>query len=185
MTHLKPAEVIDAVDRTLPAERHRHLAACDACRALVEDAGAMAVEVARVDLPEPSPLFWEHLGRRVALAIDGEPVPRGRAWSWWTGRFVAACTVLVVTVTAATWSVRPGRDGGGDGTDPWAVETTGETLEWEFLVRLAGGDGALDRDELPLALDWDVVDGAAEQLSGAERAELARLLRAELERPAS
>jgi hypothetical protein len=58
-----------------------------------------------VDVPEPSPLFWEHLSQRVKDSIADEPLPP----TGWLGRFnfawaagifaVVAVAVIAVTVT--------------------------------------------------------------------------------------
>ena len=56
------------------------------------------------DVPEPSPLFWEHLSQRVHDAVAAEPVP-SRSWAGrinfaWAGGIVAiAMVVLAVTVS--------------------------------------------------------------------------------------
>ena len=58
------------------------------------------------EVPEPSPLFWEHLSQRVHDAVAAEPVP-SRSWLGgfpginiaWAGGAVAALAVLVIGVT--------------------------------------------------------------------------------------
>src|SRR5438132_10596593 len=64
-----------------------------------------------VDVPEPSPLFWNHLSERVREAVANEPAPAPR-WinrlnvAWAAGVFGAvAVVVLVVRVD------RGGRNG--------------------------------------------------------------------------
>ncbi len=63
MKHLSHDELLDA------AEGHgggrEHVDACTACRAEVEALAAALREAKSVDVPEPSPLFWEHLAARV------------------------------------------------------------------------------------------------------------------------
>jgi hypothetical protein len=56
------------------------------------------------EVPEPSPLFWEHLSQRVHDAVAAEPVP-SRVWfsrfhfAWAGGIIAAAAMVLAVTVS--------------------------------------------------------------------------------------
>lgn len=49
------------------------------------------------DVPEPSPLFWDHLSQRVREAVAAEPVPT----AGWTTRFNLAWSVGVFGVLAA------------------------------------------------------------------------------------
>jgi hypothetical protein len=55
-------------------------------------------------VPEPSPLFWEHLSQRVHDAVAAEPVP-SRSWfrgfhvAWAGGIVAIAMVVLAVTVS--------------------------------------------------------------------------------------
>ena len=71
-------------------------------------------------VPEPSPLFWEHLSQRVHDAVAVEPVP-SRAW-WgrfslaWAGGIVAVAMVVLAVVV----SMRPQPTGAG----PAAVAPT-------------------------------------------------------------
>jgi len=56
------------------------------------------------DVPEPSPLFWEHLSQRVHDAVAAEPVP-SRGWAgrlnfaWAAGIVTLATVLLAVTVS--------------------------------------------------------------------------------------
>lgn len=55
------------------------------------------------EVPEPSPLFWEHLSQRVHDAVAAEPIPSRRWFTGvniaWAGGAVAALAVLVIGVT--------------------------------------------------------------------------------------
>jgi hypothetical protein len=53
-------------------------------------------------VPEPSPLFWQHLSQRVHDAVAGEPVP-STVWRrpfslLWAGTFVAAAAVVLFAI---------------------------------------------------------------------------------------
>jgi hypothetical protein len=50
-----------------------------------------------IDVPEPSPLFWEHLSQRVRDAVADEPPPP----AGWSSRFNFAWTAGVLGATAA------------------------------------------------------------------------------------
>ena len=71
--HLSPDAVIDLVEGRGTPDAHRHAEQCEACRVLVDEARAAWALTSGADVPEPSPLFWEHLSRRVAEATAAEP----------------------------------------------------------------------------------------------------------------
>ena len=61
-----------------------------------------------VDVPEPSPLFWDHLSARVREAVTADAVPArpwfgvGR-WSWGLAAVMSvAVLVIAVSVTLRT-----------------------------------------------------------------------------------
>src|SRR5689334_13377184 len=66
-----------------------------------------------VDVPEPSPLFWDHLSQRVRTAVASEPVPQPRwAVNWiWLGGIIATLAVLVTA-----FSITLHRSAGSGGT---------------------------------------------------------------------
>jgi hypothetical protein len=82
--HLSPEDLVTALDGTLSREQQGHLHACDACRSSLADLQG-ALSAARGDaVPEPSPLFWDHLSARIQSATAGNPVPGQVAW-WQQG----------------------------------------------------------------------------------------------------
>src|SRR5213594_321234 len=67
----------------------------------------------QVDVPEPSPLFWDHLSQRVREAVANEPPP-APGWmnrlnvAWAAGVFGAvAIVVLAVVVTLHRGAPQP------------------------------------------------------------------------------
>jgi|SRR5581483_6293487 len=79
--HLTPEQFVDLAEGTTPESSTPHLASCEACRRQLADVRAMMTAAADVDVPEPSPLFWEHLSARVSEAVAAEPPQSG--WNWW------------------------------------------------------------------------------------------------------
>jgi len=77
--HLNAGELIDVAEGTRSEASVPHLAWCDECRRQLTDLRAMMSTVAAVDVPEPSPLFWDHLSERVRNVV-AEDVPR-RSWA--------------------------------------------------------------------------------------------------------
>ena len=131
------------------------------------------------DVPEPSPLFWDHQAARIAEAVAAEPA-RPRSWlprlAW--GGAVAAAVVagLVVFVPhrvpsgAAAPSAMPA-------VAPPAASADVESDHAWTLLTTVGGD--LDEESAVDALHPapDTVDEAVGELDPDERAVLAALLR--------
>jgi hypothetical protein len=100
--HLRPDELIDLAEGTRAVSSAAHLAECAVCRLHLAELKAMMSAAADVDVPEPSPLFWDHFSARVRQAVDAEGAPRRSFWTW--PRVVipaisVATAVLAVAVT--------------------------------------------------------------------------------------
>ena len=105
MSHLSRDERLLALDGALDATRQAHLASCPSCRTDVETLGRVLARVRAVDVPEPSPLFWDHLAARVGDAIAREPAPvpdRG----WWSPRLAWAAIAVVIMAAGAGYLTR-------------------------------------------------------------------------------
>jgi hypothetical protein len=109
MSHLSRDERLLALDGGLDALRQAHLGSCAPCRADVEALSGVLQRVRAVDVPEPSPLFWDHLAARVEDAIAREPAPTAER-GWWSPRLAWAAIAVVVTAAGAGFlsrSMRP------------------------------------------------------------------------------
>jgi hypothetical protein len=83
--HLSAGELVDLAEGTREQGSAPHLASCDACRRQMEDLRAMMAGIEGVDVPEPSPFFWDGLSARVKDAVAAEGPPRRSwfdVWSW-------------------------------------------------------------------------------------------------------
>ena len=108
--HLTPEELIDLAEGARAEAAAPHLQSCEVCRHEIVALRATMSAAAAVELPEPSPLFWDHLSQRVREAVGGEeaPVPRfpgwgralGGAWRAWAMAGVAAAVIISIYVTA-------------------------------------------------------------------------------------
>lgn len=194
MRHLSPEALLDLADGTTPEASVDHLARCAECRAQLSDLRATMGLALAADVPEPSPLFWDHLSARVreSIAAGGAPARRSVLWfgleplSW---RFMTvaggAATAVVIAALAITMRTAPGP------TEQASVEPTPALAAPVAQERDPVGDDASLAllTELARDLDWEsaadagmtLTAGAADdvvlELSGAERAELRRLLR--------
>ena len=194
--HLTESEFVDLFDGTLAPVRRQHVDSCAACAAQAADLAMSAQGVEQADVPEPPPFFWTQFSARVSDRVANEAAkPRIAALAWlrapWIGATAAMCVVIFWTFFAAR---NPSE------TPPAPTSTAVETAVPAHLDALAGEDMPdLDSDEawalvrsLAADLDEDQMDaegvspgaGAAErltqQLTEAERIELARLLQEQL-----
>ena len=197
MNHLTADELIDAVEGRLEAGRQAHLETCEQCRGQLADLSSVWREARAVDMPEPSPIFWQHFSQRVRTAIDADALPStgwalaGWHWLGWPGLVpLGAVALLLMTLllrgpaqldpTASPVAVNDAAVSGATADDIALADD-----RWVLVADIVG------------AMDWEtasaagliVEPGAAEravlELSPDEQRELTRLLRAELQRATS
>ena len=197
-THLSAREFVDAIEGGLTAGRQRHLDVCAACQTEVETLRTIVVDLdSDADLPEPSPLFWEHFQSRVNVAVREEAMVPSRA-AWWrtllgTGAtrtwLTAGATVAALVMIAAMYLRAP--VDAGRPVDAGAAAALGETVvpdeaalvlggaEWEFV---SGMLETLQEDDMRRVLtpSGNAVDAAMGNLSESERKTFLRLLQAEM-----
>ena len=178
-SHLSPAEGIDALDGALSPDRRAHLDECPRCRADVAALAGTARDVGLGDVPEPSPLFWDHQAARIAEAIAAEPArPRSwlprLAWGGAVAAVVVAGLVVFVPRRAPSGAAAPGAM---PAVAPPAASADGESDHAWTLLTTVGGD--LDEESAVDALHPapDSVDEAVGDLDSDERAVMAALLR--------
>jgi hypothetical protein len=192
-------EFVDFAEGTLAGERAAHLETCAECRAQAENVAAALREVSAVEIPEPSPLFWEHFSARVREQVAHDTPERA---GWWTSLGVRALVPLVAAfaVMVAVFSVallpRIARQpvvSGGLASSHAAVDanlsadadSAGPVDEknaevWDVLTAAASDIGVDDAHSAGMTARPGTVDHAVTHLSQAELTELGRLLQTEL-----
>jgi hypothetical protein len=193
MRHLSEAELVDLLDGTLADARVRHVETCGRCQ---EQSDALRrvlrrTSESRDDVPEPSPLFWEHLTQRVHDAVRREQAPAPASWlrspvlGWAAACLIVAGAAAAFFRNAAPQSnpspaaadarVQPAATALADVSSP-AFGDVDDDMDWA-LVRIAA-DG-LQWEDAPAA-GIDAAPGSADhvalEMSSAERQELARLI---------
>jgi hypothetical protein len=197
MSHLSRDERLLAVDDLLEAPRAAHLGACAGCRADVDTLRGVLARVRAVDVPEPSPLFWDHLAARVGDAIAREPAP-GPAPAWWRLPQWGWAVAALVVVTAAsgylatrhrvTPAIVVAHGGPGSGDAEYATPAVPATVEpgdgrddgWRLIAATADETGLTPADATVLAPLAGQSELSISQLSSEERAALINELEAEL-----
>lgn len=199
MKHLSRGEFIDVVESPteLPPDRLQHLEACAECRAEADNLRAVRLMASEDQPNEPSPLFWNHLAARVAEQIRAEPIPIASArWSPLSfASWALAGTVAVLLITTALWrttlhapaptmvvSTQETSMSAQVGTDVDPVDDLDADEAWAVVRAAAANLSWEDAHEAGIAAHPGEVEDAALQLNDAERAELARLLNADLKR---
>src|SRR6185436_2796109 len=143
MNHLTSDELIDAMEAdaddgnaagVLAAERRAHLDVCEECRRHLEDLAGVLSDAKQTSVPEPSPLFWNHLSSRVNEAIDREAA---RAWPQWLRWRVllplGALAMIIVALIAAVPRQQPVAAVSAEISTPMVAEDT-----WASFADLMG-----------------------------------------------
>jgi hypothetical protein len=189
-THLSPQEVVDALGGGLDPLRLDHARTCEACRRDISQFAELTRDLAAVDVPEPSPLFWTHFSERVHQAVTTQRVPVDAALSWWRGMWrplamlaATAAALAMVVVWRPAPSPVPTRTALGPVGPEAVVETTESMSDTTLALMQAAVESPLSWDEARssnLTPRLVTVDAAIDQLTPAQAAELARLIRIEL-----
>ena len=206
MKHLNRAELVDFIEASplLPAGRARHVSTCNECRAEADALGSMRALATTDEVPEPSPLFWDHFSARVADAVREEAPGReshahdGMRWrrspfaTW-----AAAATMAVLVMLTVVWRTTlhaPGPAKGpaitgtaaGKGAVAPAAVASGDENDVDAdeawaVVRAAAQDLRWEEAHAAgLSAHPGAAEGLALELTADERSELARLLDKEL-----
>jgi hypothetical protein len=160
-----------------------HLAVCKRCRHEVYALRRVLDDVGSVDVPEPSPLFWDVLSRRIREAVDGEgsqarPRQAWRPWLAWALSLAGAVTLALVGLVRP--ASRPGEVDGAS-VQPATRIDDGRTAdrEWQLLLDILDGQGARLTDEPNVGAEPGSTDALLAELSSEERAALVWLLQRE------
>ena len=189
MRHLTESDLLDLAEGAQPEPSAGHLASCEACRRQLMDLRAALTAAAVVDVPEPSPLFWEHLSARVREAVEAEGRSSGSRWlSWWPSwRAVVPIGALAMLAFTAALLVRPA-DETSTAANVAGTEIADTAADAGDLAQMADDPSLTLLGDLTSDLDWDAaseaglapgtdaVDDVVTSLSSGERRELHRLL---------
>jgi hypothetical protein len=201
MRHLNTGELVDLAEGRLAPARAAHARDCAECAARADSVRETLRDVADVPVPEPSPLFWEHLAARIGDAIGGEPAPRAVGiWGelrtpaivWTAGVVLAASIVAVAVWRGSQPAVQPGTQAALDapaaelpaaGTNPdiWNEDIEGDEA-WAIVRAVAEDAGWDETNAAGISARPESAEHVVPQLSTEERSELARLIEEELRR---
>jgi hypothetical protein len=190
MNHLTTDELVDAVDDALASDRLAHLASCAGCRDKVDQLASVLSEARIVDVAEPSPLFWDHLSKRVHQAIATEPTPTRWLPRWVQWPVLVPITAMAVLIFTLASAVPRMQLTDARTTMTRATQTTPEQgddeaaraadADWVLISDLLGNVDFETAAEAGLVAAPGVADQAVLLLSATEQQELVRLLQQEL-----
>ena len=197
--HLGEAVLLDAADGSPSEQAAAHLAECERCRLQVADLRSAMRMAEDAAVPEPSPLFWDHLSARVREAIAEEATGEraavssgwaARLWSWQvvTAAVAAAAIILVAVNRQSTPGTNPAQS--AVALAPAIAPTPGDLTpsidndpSLSFIADLAGDLDWDDAVEAGLTSGADAVERVVQDMSDDERRELRRVLQEEMGRP--
>jgi len=196
MPHLSPEELVNIAERGAGAVLPAHLAECEHCQRQLADLHQALEAASSFEVPEPSPLFWDHLSSRVSAAVAAEAsVPQPNRWSdrltalagvrAVQAIFVLAASLLLVFAINRRLPVPPVAEAPvlttvETGADPLVV-TADEDASLTVVASLTDGQDLETVREAGLAPRGSA-EHAVTQLSDSELRELRRLLNEELAR---
>ena len=143
-----------------------------------------------LDVPEPSPLFWEHFPNRVRAAIAAGPAEKT---AWWRRRafVLAVSSSLLVVSSWALWNTTRSQTGIVDDRNMVAegpvtgdielLEESSGDAGWDIVSSVAASAGVETLREAGFGVAPGGAEAAIEGMNDAERAELVALLRAEID----
>jgi hypothetical protein len=192
-THLSDSEFVDFAERRLGADRSAHLDDCPRCRAEAEEIRLTLEGAAAVDVPEPSPLFWDHLSARVREELASAPAPHRSPWrrpiaalAWAT----AIALVAVITVRQLPRPISPspppspvgGHAAIGSPAEEPPIDVPPNDAAWALLGAAASHMELDEAHAAGLTVRPSAVDKGVLDLNPAEQDALAHLLQDELKR---
>ena len=191
MTHLSPEQLIDAAEGRGTPTVMTHTGTCEVCRASVDELRETLALAHTDSVPEPSPLFWDHLSARVGAAVRAEAGNHaGRArWIWrWGPVSALAAAVLVVALVVMPRGPRVGAPVAGTGSSFAATESIAtepdepDTVDDASWLLMSDLSQELTADEAGTALPSGpgTADQALRHLTDAERAALVDIIRDEI-----
>jgi hypothetical protein len=181
--HLSADDQIAALEGALSAEARAHVAGCDACRDSVARMSAVVGALRADEVPEPSPLFWDHLSARVREGTAADPVVASSRFGWRVWVTVASAALAF----AAVFVVQHTPDRQAPPNEPTAIASApaapADAPDAPPLAAVMQMASTLSSDDLTgVVSSTDDGTPLVEDLSPAERDAFVRLLHAEMEK---
>jgi hypothetical protein len=190
MTHLTAIEVVDFLDGRLDTRRAAHLDDCALCRAQADQLRA-TLDGTALDIPEPSPLFWEHFSAQVRDRVAQEHVEGTRVparLAGWPRTALATCAAIVLLTLAGATFIRredprpPEPTVPSSAADALFTDDVAAEVAWAEVQKAAERVGLDEAHQAGITAPQESAERAIRQLTERERQELISLLEAEMRR---
>jgi hypothetical protein len=188
MRHLSRDQMLAAAED--PSTHPTHLDTCQACRTHVEELRQVLALAAADDVPEPSPLFWNHFSDRVREAVVAEPAPRlpyARLNFASTVSLAAALAIIVIGVMVTMRTARSVNSAVNvPVTLPEVADSSGDLAlsnddsTWAVMGDLASQLNWEEATEAGLTTGPDAADRVIAHMSEEEQRDVVELLQSEL-----
>ena len=124
--HVNPEAMIDVAEGRGGADERRHLEACGDCRAQLDELRESLRGLAAVEVPEPSPLYWEAFRRQVGGRLEAEARPARWSFLWLPGLAAAAAAIVAVVLLRPPVTSLPSPSGSVAVLPAWTPLPAGE-----------------------------------------------------------
>ena len=194
--HLTETEFVDLFDGTLPAVRRQHVDGCAACADQAAEFAATAGDAAQADVPEPPPFFWTQFSARVSEAVAREAATPALARFGWVRASWLAAAASIAVILVSVFALRNAGDQASVAAPSPALERAGadaglhspadEALDlesdeaWALVRALAEDMDEQQMDDEGVSTGAGAAERLTQQLTDAERIELARLIQEQL-----
>jgi len=119
-----------------------HAAACPSCASRVAEVRSALDLARRVEVPEPSPLYWDAMRRSVGRRISEEP--RARTWWAWVAPLAAGAALVAAAALTTGRSHPPTAAPPAPGLPAWsALPDAGDDPSLVVMEGFAAEDDAL------------------------------------------
>jgi hypothetical protein len=95
--HVSDQTLMDVVEGAADDRALVHVTGCERCRERVDEARSALGLTARAGLPEPAPIFWDVMRRRIAQRLAAVPPARSRRPLWAAAAVAGAAMVALAT----------------------------------------------------------------------------------------
>jgi hypothetical protein len=106
-THVSDETLMDVVEGAAGDRALGHVAGCARCRVRVDEARFALGLTIRAALPEPAPMYWEVMRRRVTQRLSEAPPARSRRPLWAAAAVAGAAMVVLATGVRVRPPVEP------------------------------------------------------------------------------
>jgi hypothetical protein len=186
--HPSPDQLLAAAEGSL--EQASHIESCSSCRSEVQELRRALARISQVPVPEPSPLFWDHLSSRIreAITVEPAPIPSRRPFMLATlGALAGAIAIITIGVAVTMRTAQPVHPMVAASHEAVSQDTTelaevGDDSTWVVLGDIASQLDWEQASEAGLLALPGSADRALSEMSEEEQQQVVKVLESELQK---